>query len=420
MKLSFKFKPSFTVEQLSIIQELSFHTTKLYNIVNYDLREKGFKSYVDIENIYKTNWHSDFLHSHTRQHCFKMVEQNWKSYFASIKDYKENPHKYKGLPKPPKFKNMEDKKNEIVFTNLAIRFRENTFMLSLSKAIQKTFEVESLNFEVSNKLQSLINWNELQQVRIKWDHSLKQWYLIIIYNKQELEPVNNINIMAIDLGLDNLATITFKEGNETYLFCGKKLKGINAFVNKKIAYYQSIEMKKIGSDKFKNTKMIHSLRRYRNNYVNDYLHKTSKNIIDKAIEHKVKKIVIGKIKGIKQDMNYNKSFVQIPIQRLTELIKYKAELQGIEVKFKEESYTSGCSALDLEPIDKNHYNKRRRVVRGLFKSSFGLVNSDVNGSLNILRKEEKCIPEIVQAMRDKGSVSSPLRVRVACLGGSSR
>ena len=111
MKLSFKFKPSFTVEQLSIIEELSYHTTKLYNIINYDLREKGFKTYVDIENSYKSNWHCDFLHSHTRQHCFKILEQNWKSYFASIKDYKENPHKYKGLPKPPKFKNMEDKKN---------------------------------------------------------------------------------------------------------------------------------------------------------------------------------------------------------------------------------------------------------------------------------------------------------------------
>lgn len=414
MNLSFKFKPSFTVEQLSIIEELSYHTTKLYNIINYDLREKGFKTYVDIENSYKSNWHCDFLHSHTRQHCFKILEQNWKSYFASIKDYKENPHKYKGLPKPPKFKNMENKKNEIVFTNLAIRFKENTLMLSLSKAIQKTFEVESLNFEVSNKLQSLINWNELQQVRIKWDNSLKQWYLIVIYNKQELEPINNTNIMAIDLGLDNLATLTFKEGNETYLFCGKKLKCINAFVNKKNAYYQSIEMNKCGSNKFKNTKMINSLRRYRNNYVNDYLHKVSKNIIDKAIEHKVKKIVIGKIKGIKQDMNYNKSFVQIPVQRLAELIKYKAKLKGIEIKFKEESYTSGCSAFDLEPINKKHYDKTRRVVRGLFKSSFGLVNSDVNGSLNILRKEEKCIPEIVQTMRDKGSVSSPLRVRVAC------
>lgn len=414
MKLAFKFKPSFTVEQLSIIEEISYHTTKLYNIVNYDLREKGFKVYVDIENAYKSNWHCDFLHSHTRQHCFKMVEQNWKSYFASIKDYKENPHKYKGLPKPPKFKNMEDRRNEVVFTNLAIRFKENTLMLSLSKAIQKMFEVESLNFEVSNKLQSLINWSDLQQVRVKWDNTLKQWYLIVIYNKQELEPMNTTNVMAIDLGLDNLATLTFKEGNETYLFCGKKLKGINSFVNRKIAYYQSIEMNKHDSDKFKNTKMINSLRRYRNNYVNDYLHKVSKNIIGKAIEHKVKKIVIGKIKGIKQEMNYNKSFVQIPVQRLAELIKYKAELQGIEVKFKEESYTSGCSAFDCEPIDKKHYDKTRRVVRGLFKSSFGLVNSDVNGSLNILRKEEKYIPQIVQTMKDKGSVSSPLRVRVAC------
>ena len=378
------------------------------------MRENGFKSYVDIENMFKSNWHCDFLHSHTRQQAFKVLEQNWKSYFASIKDFKANPHKYNGLPKPPKFKNMENRKNEIIFTNLAIRFKENTLMLSLSKAIQEMFEVESLNFEVSNKLQSLINFNKLQQVRIKWDSSLKQWYLIVIYIKQELEPVHNTNIMAIDLGLNNLATLTFKDGNETYLFCGKKLKGINAFVNNKIAYYQSVEMEKIGSDKFKNTKMINSLRRYRNNYVNDYLHKTSKNIVNKALEHKVKKIVIGKIKGIKQNMNYNKSFVQIPIQRLAEQIKYKAELKGIEVKFKEESYTSGCSAFDLEPIDKKHYDKTRRVIRGLFKSSFGLVNSDVNGSLNILRKEEKCIPEIVQTMRDKGRVSFPLRVRVAC------
>lgn len=414
MKLSFKFKPNLSVEQLNIIEELSFHTTKLYNIANYELRKNGFKSYVDMEKMFKSNWHCDFLHSHTRQQALKVLEQNWKSYFASIKDFRTNPHKYNGLPKPPKFKNMENRKNEIIFTNFAIRFKENTLMLSLSKAIQKMFKVESLNFEVSDKLQSLINFNELQQIKIKWDNSSQQWYLIVIYIKQELEQTVNTNVMSIDLGLDNLATLTFKEGNETYIFCGKKLKSINAFMNKKIAYYQSIEMKKVGSEKFKNTKMINSLRTYRNNYINDYLHKTSKNIIDKALEHNVKKIVIGEIKGIKQNMNYNKSFVQIPIQRLADQIKYKAELKGIEVKFKEESYTSGCSAFDLEPINKKYYDKTRRVVRGLFKSSFGLVNADVNGSLNILRKEEQCIPEIVKTMRDKGSVSSPLRVRVAC------
>lgn len=414
MKLSFKFKPKFNAKQLEIIEELSYHTTKLYNIVNYDLRENRFKTYVKMESEYKKNWHCDFLHSHTRQQGLKVLEQNWKSYFASAKDYSKNPSKYNGIPRKPKFKNMNDRKNEIIFTNLAIRFKEGVVKLSLSKAVQKLFEVKSLNFEVSKKLQSLINWNELQQIKIKWDNSEKQWYLIVIYKKEESEEATGSNIMAIDLGLDNLATLTFKDNEESYLFCGKKLKSVNSHVNKKISILQSIEMKKHGSEKFKNTKAINKLRKYRGNYINDYLHKISANIVKKAQEHEVGKIVIGKIKGIKNGMNYNKGFVQVPVLKLSELIEYKAKLNGIDVVFKEESYTSGCSAFDLEEITKKNYDKTRRVVRGLFKSGYGLVNSDVNGSLNILRKEDKCIPKVVESMRDKGKCSRPLRIRVAC------
>jgi len=40
-------------------------------------------------------------------------------------------------------------------------------------------------------------------------------------------------------------------------------------------------------------------------------------------------------------MNYNKSFVQIPLQRLVGLLKYKAELVGMELKLQKEFYTSG-------------------------------------------------------------------------------
>ena len=412
MKLSFKFKPNFNSKQLDIIEELSYHTTKLYNIISYDLRENGFKNYYEIEKLYKNNWHCDFLHSHTRQQMFKVLEQNWKSYFASIKDFGVNPNKYKGLPKPPKFKNIERNKNEIIFTNLAIRFQNNILKLSLSKSIQKLFEVESLNFEVSNKLQSLINWNRIQQARFNYDKVQKCWYLIIIYNKDEFENTSN-NIMSIDIGLDNLATITFKDGVNQYIYCGRALKSVNYYVNKRIAYLQSIEMKKYGSDKFKNTKEINRLRKYRSNYINDYLHKTSKSVIYKAIENNVGKIVIGKLKDIKQDMNYNKSFVQIPTQRLVELITYKAKLQGIEIKLQEEAYTSGCSAIDLEPITKKYYNKSRRITRGLFKSGYGILNADINGSLNILRKAEKCIPDLVNTMRDKGNWTHPQRIRVA-------
>lgn len=412
MKLSFKFKPQIDAKQLGIIEELSYHTTKLYNIISYDLRENGFKNYYDIEKYYKDNWHCNFLHSHTRQQMFKVLEQNWKSYFASIKDFGVNPSKYKGLPKPPKFKNTERNKNEIIFTNLAIRFQNNILKLSLSKTIRDEFKVDSLNFEVPNKLQSLINWDRIQQARFNFDKVQKVWNLIIIYNKDEIENISN-NVMSIDIGLDNLATITFKDGLNQYIYCGRELKSVNSYVNKRIAYLQCIEMKKYGSDKFKNTKEINRLRKYRNNYINDYLHKASKNIIDKAIENNVGKIVIGKLKDIKQDMNYNKSFVQIPTQRLVELMTYKAKLQGIEVKLQEESYTSGCSAIDLEPITKKYYNKGRRITRGLFKSEYGILNADINGSLNILRKAEKCIPDLVNTMRDKGNWTHPQRIRIA-------
>lgn len=413
MKLCFKFKPQINSKQLEIIEELSYHTTKLYNIINYDLRENGFKNYYDIEKQYKSNWHCDFLHSHTRQQMFKVLEQNWKSYFASIKNFRVNPSKYKGIPRPPKFKNTDKNKNEIIFTNLAIRYSDGILKLSLSKAIKSLFNVESLNFEVSKKLQNIINWNELQQARFNYDKIQKAWYLIIIYNKNEVETTST-NVMSIDIGLDNLATITFKDGINQYIYCGKKLKSVNSYINKRISYLQSIEMKKVGSDKFKNTKEINKLKRYRNNYINDYLHKVSKNIIDKAIENNVSRIIIGKLKGVKQNMNFNKSFVQIPIQRLVELITYKAKLHGISIKLQEESYTSGCSAIDLEPIIKKYYDKSRRIARGLFQSTYGIVNADINGSLNILRKAEKCIPDLVNTMRDKGNWTHPQRIRVAC------
>ena len=413
MKLSFKFKPNISKKQLEIIEELSYHTTKLYNIINYDLRENGAKTYYDIEKKYKSNWHCDFLHSHTRQQMFKVLEQNWKSYFASVEDFRVNPSKYKAKPRPPKFKNIDKNKNEIIFTNLAIRYDNGLLKLSLSKTIKSLFNVESLNFVVSKKLQSIINWNSLQQARFNYDKVKKCWYLIVIYNKKELEN-NKTNICSIDLGLDNIATLTFKYGLNQYIFCGKKLKSINSYTNKQIAHLQSIEMFKCGSDKFKNTKRINKIRRYRNNYINDYMHKVSKSIIDKASENNVGKIVIGKLKGIKQNMDFNKSFVQIPIQRLAELISYKAKLQGIKVRFQDESYTSGCSALDLEVITKKNYDKSRRIVRGLFLSSYGPINSDINGSLNILRKSEKCIPDLIKLKRDNGKLDSPKRIRVAC------
>jgi IS605 OrfB family transposase len=415
VKLSFKFKPKLTELQLNIIEELSFHTTKLYNTVNYDCRENGFKSYIEAEKEYKENWHNQFLHSHTYQQCLKVLEKNWKSYFASIKDYKKNPNKYKGEPKPPKFKNHTNKKNEVIFTEAGIRVKNNILMLSLSKVMQEKFQVKSLNFSIDTE-KLPVNFEALQQIKIKWDNSIKQWYLILIYNKEEENKVTGNNIMSIDLGRDNLATLTFLEDTESYLIDGKVLKSKISYYNKEIARLNSIGMKQVGdSKKFKNTKQINKLYIKRNSFVNDYIHKASRKIIDLALRHNCNTIVIGDIEGIKQE-NKVKSFVNMPHQKLVDKIEYKAKLVGLKVVYVKENYTSGCSALDLENINKANYDKSRRIVRGLFRSNQGiLVNSDVNGSLNILRKyvKDKCIPKLIQSVMDNGVLDTPLRIRVA-------
>ena len=91
-------------------------------------------------------------------------------------------------------------------------------------------------------------------------------------------------------------------------------------------------------------------------------------------------------------------------------------LLGIEIIKQNESYTSGVSAIDLEEVSKNNYDKSRRITRELFKTNTGIkINADVNGSLNILRKhlQYKCIPKLIELARDNGFVNCPIRVRVA-------
>lgn len=76
------------------------------------------------------------------------------------------------------------------------------------------------------------------------------------------------------------------------------------------------------------------------------------------------------------------------------MIQYKCKLQGINVLIQEESYTSKASFIDNDKIpvykknDKKTYEfSGKRIKRGLYKTKNGLIiNADVNGSLNIMRK----------------------------------
>ena len=115
-------------------------------------------------------------------------------------------------------------------------------------------------------------------------------------------------------------------------------------------------------------------------------------LVNHLVSNNVSKVVVGHNKEWKQDTNMgkknNQNFVQIPFNQFIQMITYKARLSGIKVVEREESYTSKCSFLDGETIEKHDTYMGKRVKRGLFKSNNGrLINADLNGALNILRKE---------------------------------
>ena len=417
MKLAFKHYPKLNNKQEAIINELSFHTSRLYNTANYQALNGASKDYYEMEKQFKSNWHREYLHSHNYQQALKILADNWKSYFNSIKDYKKNPHKYKGPPRPPKFKNTNKNKNEVVFTKPAIRNINGLIKLSLAKTVQSKFNVKSLNLELPMKVQEQVNIDRIQQIKLSWDKSNKRWYLMLIYKTEE-KLLNNsfTDTMSIDLGLNNLCAITFLNNDKQIIIDGKLVKSKNSYFNKEIAKLNSINMKSLKrSSKHKSTKAINSLYSKRNNYVLDYMHKVSYKVIDIAISNKCKRIVIGDLKGIKQKKK-NKSFVQIPIAILVKQIKYKAKLKGLEIVTIKEGYTSLTSSIDLDPIKKNKAYAGKRVQRGLYRSEKGiLINADINGSLNILRKymKEKCTPRLIQLARDNGYVSNPTKLLVS-------
>ena len=399
MRQVFKLYYDFNKIQLKIIEELSYHTTKLYNIINYDMRSFGHKSYETNEKKYKNDLHSQYLTAHNYQHCLKVLEQNWQSFFESIKEWKVNPKKFTGKPRRPKFKHIKKNKNEAVFTDNVIQgartgkvLKNGELKLSLSKKMQNKYGVKSLNFNMKNvKIPSKIglksDLSNIKQIRLAFDKRLKVWYFIFIYEEEEQIPFPYLDTMAIDLGLNNLATIVFDRSKQTYIIDGKILKCKQSYYNKKISIMQSKEMKRLGnSEKFKDTKRIKNLRRKFNNFCHNYIHVVSRMIVNLALEYNCSKIVIGDFKGIKNG-NKAKLFVKIPHTRLIELIKYKAKKVGIKVILINESYTSGCSCLDGEKVGKNTYNKKRRISRGMFRSNQDiLINADVNGAYNILYK----------------------------------
>ena len=423
MRLSFKYVIKNANDfSLNILKDIVWHSEKVMNMLMYDINERkvklDFNKTINIlsSEIYKeyrkSNWHSKYLHSHTLQEAIISVISAEKSYYMLNNLYEKDNNSLKGKPNKPRYRSKG--KSEVVFTKYAIRIKGRELKLSLSKEMKLKYQVESLNFLIPIKLKKLVDFKNIKMIKIKLKKDKVEMNMIYEKHEKKLDE-NSKNVAAIDLGLSNVVAIVNKENNETLLASGGPLKSKNRYIMDRISYLQKIQMLMVkDSKKFKNTKQIKRLYEERKNYIETYMHKVSKMVIEYCKNNNVGVLVIGDLKDIKQNMDYNKNFVQIPLQNLVSKIEYKAKLEGIKIEKISEKYTSGVSAIDGEEITKENYNKKRRIYRGLFITNEGKkINADINGSLNILRKYIKSIPNQEDLVMDKGREQRPIKKNVA-------
>ena len=381
------------------IEDICFKCARLYNFCNYYKRQSYFGGVEKFGEYELSKLLAEFnqedyraLPIQTSQQVIKLLFKNWKSFFASQKDFKKSPSKYKGKPKPPKYK---DKKGFgiCIFTGQQIKMK-GEFIL-----FPKQTKIKPLKTKV----------DKVAQVRIIPQASC--FVIEVIYERKITvnENIKKENILAIDLGLNNLATSINNVGLRPFIINGKVLKSVNQMFNKTKAKLMSY----IGNRG--NSNRINKLTHYRNNFIEDKIHKTSRFIIDYCIENKIGTIVIGHNKQWKTAINIgnsnNQKFVNIPHSKLIDKVRYKAELAGILVIENEESYTSTIDHLAFEPMQKQDSYLGKRKKRGLFQSSINkLINADINGAIGIARKVfgDSVVTQIINS----GLAFNPYKVNI--------
>lgn len=365
-----------------LLDNLCFHTKNLYNAALYEIRQyyfetKKYLNYYAVDKKFKREKKKEYytLPVKVSQQVLRSVDKNFKSFFGILRSEKTK-GKRKSIP------NYLDKTKGRFIATFTIQAISKK---GLNKGIIK---LSCVDCEFNIKVNPLC----INQVRIIPRNG---YYKVeVIYTVQEKkQKEDNKRYAAIDLGVNNLATVS-SNVVKPYIVNGRPLKSINQYANKKVAQLQhEIDITKDESRKNNLIEQKYKIFYKRDNKVNNYLHKASRFIVNQLVFNKIHTLIVGKNNDWKQEANIgrknNQNFINIPHSHFVDMLKYKCKLEGINVVITEENYTSKCSFLDNEKICK-HADREyagKRIKRGLFRSANNkLINADLNGSLNILRK----------------------------------
>jgi len=384
------------------------YNSTLYAIRQYYFTEKKYLRYESAYHICKENENYQLLNTDIAQQTMKVVDRNFKSFFALISKAKEGNYKFSDIRLP----HYLPKDGYFMLIIPRFKVKDGYFTVPMSNAFKKEFGEVKLPFP------ERLNEKQVKEIRIFPKHNSKFFDIEFVYVQEEENlNLNTGNTLAIDFGLDNLATCVTNTG-ASFIVDGKRLKSINQWYNKENARLQSIKDKQ-GIKGITNRQYINTKKR--NNRLNYYMNKTARIIVNYCIENDIGNIVLGYNLDWKRSINLGKSnnqkFVQISHGNLRLKIKSLCERYGINYIEQEESYTSKADffANDDIPVynadNPQAYSfSGKRISRGQYKTCQGtIINADCNGALNILRKSNLMDLTVLQA---RGCLNQPQRIRV--------
>lgn len=360
-----------------VIDQFCFCSKNLYNAANYIIRQEFIKNgnyikYRDMDKLLQRTEEYKLLMSQSSQCTLQVLDRSWKSFFVVIKDWSKHPEKYLGKPRIPKYKKKEG--------------RFTWFLKNNQTYIKEGY----LNFRL--KVFNGYKFKTNAQGRLISVRFIPRGCIYVMEIVIEIEVTNLLkeseNICSIDLGVNNFVTMVNNIGLQPIIINGKGLKSINQYYNKRKAKIQS-ELK-LRHNKYW-SKRLDLLTLKRNNRIKNILHHVSHYIIDYCNKYNIDTLVIGLNKTWKQECSLSdkvtQNFIYLPYDMLIKQLEYKCQNNNIKIIMTDEQYTSGTSFLDNEQLIKENYDKSRRIQRGLFKSNSGqLINSDVNGAFQIMKK----------------------------------
>lgn len=224
------------------VREMCRYAKNLYHVGLYSLRQYFFAEgrFLRYESNYqaiKENENYALLQAGVSQQILKVVDRSFRSFFNLLKKAKRGEYRYHDV-RLPHYLDNSDYFPLIVSTN-AILIKDGFLQVPMSREFQR---LPPDRKRIRIPFPARLAGKTVKEVRILPIEKARFFKIQFVDEaSEEALPPRSLNkALAIDRGLDNLATCMNSTDGSSFVIDGKKLKSINQQYNVRIAQLQSI------------------------------------------------------------------------------------------------------------------------------------------------------------------------------------